>query len=447
MKIIQGFVTIPSLADNAVGVIAEFGELSKHARTYTKDIRHLSNTAAYPDIEIVTAKAINENNEDITIADQLSDYLLQVSDWIYKEHTRGDIPLPRAKALLQDSIASTFNFCSNVNIGEILNTSNPSKRFIDYVRFDCAYDGDIYRVTLWYSDERFKVQYSYYDIVVIPPVDNLDRLTVDSPTAAVAIQSTSTSTVVNKIGYYTRLNVPTDVIGYNVTHHDPSKKVNPPLLKTNWTVLLYGSMAQDTESIKAAIRDYLGDNSNYPDWHIIFPELYSTNEFIIVPFWDSIATKEFGYDNGLYRTLVSSSKLADTTKRVVPNTYKIGKQSEQYLANNVMMGSAFYRTITFMSLGSPSNSNKVHRLTDLFPDYMAVSTDSPDFARMALDTQAFALKFNECLNKARLYTPNEKFPEGFTRGVKGTRIYIGFDILGFTFFVLTRQGYLKDIDS
>lgn len=443
MKIIQGFVVIPTLADNAVGQIAPFGEFSEHAQTYTKDLRHLSNPDVYPHVEIATVKAINEQSQNITIPSKVSGYMLQVANWIYKQFVNASIPLANAKSVLESAVSTEFTFATTVRIGEIMSTNQPSKRLIDYIRFDCVENGETYRTTMWFNDQRFRIQYSYYDIIVIPPVDDIDRLTQDLPSTAVAIQSTTIDSVVAKIGYHTRANKPTNIVPFSLTYHDPTG-TNSSLIQTTWTLMLYGAMAEDTESMKSAIRDYLSDTSNYDKWHVIFPDLYSTNEFIVIPFWDARATIEDSFDVGLYRTLVSNNELKDIQNRLVPNSYKVGKNSEIYLAENTLIGSVFYRTMMFMSLGSPSNSNTINKLTDLYPDYMALGTDSPDFSRMSIDTQDFVLKLNECFNKARLYTPDEKFPEGFTRATKGSRVYIGFDALGYTFYVLTRQGYLKD---
>lgn len=444
MNIIQGFVTIPTLADNAVGQIAKFGEFSEHAQTYTRDLRHFSNPDIYPHIEIMTVKAINEQSQNITIPTTVVGFMLQVGNWVYKQYSTGNIPLPSSKTVLQNAVSTEFSFATNVRINEILPTALPSKRLIDNIRFDCSDGKIIHRVTLWFSDERFRIQYNYYDIIVIPPVDDLDRLTQNLASTAVALQATTIDSVVARIGFHTRKNKPTNIVPFNLTYHDPTQNDKESLLQTTWTLMLYGSAAEDTESMKSAIRDYLADNSNYAKWHIIFPDLYSTNEFIIIPFWDARATEEDAYDNGLYRSLISTGKIKTATAGLVPNSYKVGSASDMYLSENTMIGSVFYRTMIFMSLGSPSNSNAKHRLTDLFPDYMALATDSPDFGRMSIDTQNFVLKLNDCFNKARLYSPNEKFPEGFTRATKGSRTYIGFDSVGYTFYVMTREGYLKD---
>ena len=49
------------------------------------------------------------------------------------------------------------------------------------------------------------------------------------------------------------------------------------------------------------------------------------------------------------------------------------------------------------------------------------------------------------MNKARLFDINKGIPEGYTLATKGAREYIGFDYEGFTYYVLTRSGYLKEI--
>ena len=53
---LKGFYSMPALADNgANGVVARFGELSAHSRTFTRDEKNFVNPS-YPNIELVTFK-------------------------------------------------------------------------------------------------------------------------------------------------------------------------------------------------------------------------------------------------------------------------------------------------------------------------------------------------------------------------------------------------------
>lgn len=108
------------------------------------------------------------------------------------------------------------------------------------------------------------------------------------------------------------------------------------------------------------------------------------------------------------------------------------------------MLSTMYRGINLLAVGNPNNIGGHIKFKPMFPDYMAVSTDKGDFARMSTMTQEFILVLLEVLEMARRYTLNSTLAPGFIKATKGNREYIGFDYEGFTYYVLTRLGYLKN---
>lgn len=445
MKIIQGFVTIPELADNRVAEIAKFGEMSPHSASFTKDLRNLSDTSLYPHIEVLTVKAIDETSTNIDIPSEITSRILTVSNWIYTQFVNSAIPLNSSKAVLETAIATEMPFATTVKIGELMSTNLPGKRLLDNVRFDVTHNNEQYRITLWFSDSRFRTQYRYYDIEVIAPVDDLGRLIDTLPAVAVSLAAVKTQSVTSRINIANRKNKFTELQTMSLSWVDPTDTTGKKLLNTEWTVVIYGNAGADTDAIKAAIRDYLFANSDYEDWAKIFPALFSSNEFIIIPFWDAIATPKVTYDDGLYNSMITTGIINLATYKYIPASYRVGNGSDEFVALNTTVGNVFYRTMMFIALGNPANREGIYTLEHLFPDYMAVPTSSPDFARMSTGTQTFVTRLNTAFNKARLYTPNERFPDGFTLGIKSAREHIGFDYGGFTFYVMTRLGYLRDI--
>lgn len=445
MKIIQGFVTIPALADNRVGAIAKFGEFSAHSMTFSRDLRNLSDTSQYPHIEVLTVKAVNESSQNIDIPALVASRMLSVSNFIHDQYVKSTIPLNSSKAVLEQAITTEMPYATSVKIGEIMNTTQTGKRLIDNIRFDINHESEQYRITLWFSDERFRSQYRYYEIEVIPPVDDINRFIDSLPNVAVDLSKVKVQSITNRINTQNRKDKFTELVTYPLTWHEPTDNTGKVVLNTEWTLIIYGNAGADTEAIKGAIREYLLAHSNYADWPKIFPTLFSTNEFVVVPFWDAIATPKVVYDDGLYNSMITTGLINLATYKYIPSSYRLGEGSNEFIAINTTVGSVFYRSMMFMALGNPSNKGGIYTFQHLFPDYMAVPTDSPDFARMTTNTQSFVLKLNECFNKARGYSPNEIFPSGFTLAVKGAREYIGFDFGEFTFYVMTRLGYLRDI--
>lgn len=442
MKIIQGFVGIPSLVDNAVNQVARFGELSQHAMSFTRDLRTYSDKTAFPQIEIHTLKAVDLADTDIAIPKNIVVQMLTVANWIYTQYNNSAIPANNSKATLENAIITEFNYTRRVSVNEIMSTDMPSKRLPDRITFDIDSGTDLYRITLWFNDSRLRAQYKYYHIEVIPPVDDINRLVGDLAEVAVSLKSVKVQALTNRLNQYNQRHKVTSILTHPLVWRDVE---NPKgALNTEWTLIIHGNAGSDTDAIKAAIRDYLEQNSDYDKWMEVFPELFSANEFLIVPFWDNLASLKVTYDDGQYATMITNGTLSIARAKYIPHSYRFGQDSETFLNLNITIGSVFYRTMMFMSIGNPANNNGMFNLMHIFPDYMAVSTESVDFARMSPKTQEWVLQLNRAMNLARIYDPNRGLPEGFTLANKGAREYLGFDYEGYTYYILTRVGYLRE---
>lgn len=443
MYTLNAFVEIPSLADNAIEKIGKFGELSVKSRTFTKDIRNFVDKVAYPAIELTSFSILDDASRPIiNPPDQLSNIALSVSNFLYTQYSNNAIPLPSSKNTLIAAIGLQNSNINNIKIGDILESGTPGKRLIDYIRYDTTIENKSWRVTLWFSDAKFRLQYPNYDIVVIPPLGDIARL-IDTPaTVLEALESIKVDYTINRIAAITSEHSSTTVYTHTVRWHDIGG--SSTRLDTKWTVVIYGSAGNDLDLIKDAIRKYLSDNSTSTKWPQIFPDLYSENEFLLMPFWGLLATPTDGYDDGLYSSIVNLSDINAQAARLIPTSF-IGVINREELKNRYLgLMATNYRGISIMTVGNPNNVGGQILFKDMYPDYMSVSSDKPDFARMSSNTQEFVLKLLETLEVSRNYTLNSTLPSGYAKATKSNREYIGFDYEGFTYYVLTRLGYLKD---
>lgn len=442
MNTLNAFVEIPELADNTLEKIGKFGEFSVKARTYTKDIRNYADKDAFPNIELTTTAILDETSTPVPNPPaQLTDIALSVSNFFYTQYSDNAIPLPPSKATLESAVAAEVPLIRNVRIGEILEAGLPGKRLIDQVRYDCVVNGILWRVTLWFSDSKFREQYPLYDIVVIPPLGDIDRM-IDTPANVVeAIKGITVDYTINRIAAITSEHSSTTLYTHTIKWNDPNGSKTK--INTKWTVVIYGAAGNDLDIIKDAIRRYIADNSTSDKWPIIFPDLYSENEFLLMPLWDVIAAPADSYDDGLYASLIDFKTVNEQAKRVIPLSYTGTVAMDKLRSDFLGILSTTYRGLLVMTLGNPNNVDGKTMFDELYPDYMAVSTDRPDFARMSTLTQDFVIKLIETLDIARHYTLNASLDGGYTKATKGNREYIGFDFEGFTYYVLTRTGYLK----
>lgn len=444
MYTLNAFVEIPSLCDNAVDKIAKFGELSGKSRTFTKDTRNYVDKSAYPQIELTTFAILDDKSAPVeNPPETLTSTALSVANFFYTQYSNNAIPLPSSKATLISAVTSEIPTIRTVKIGEILESLTPGKRLIDYVTYDMVIDTRIWRVTLWFSDSKFRVQYPNYEIVVIPPLGDIGRL-IDKPGVVLeAINSIKLDYVINRMAIITSEHSATTVYMHTLNWHDPEGSNSK--IETKWTVVIYGAQGNDLDLIKDAIRAYIASNHPSDKWLKIFPDLYSENEFLLIPLWGLLATPSDTYDDGLYSSIVNWSDMDIQSNRLIPGSYTNVIPIERLKQQYVSIIATMYRGLSVLAVGNPNNVGSKILFKDMFQDYMAVSTERPDFARMSNMTQEFVLEFLNALEVARNYSLNTVLPVGYTKSSKANREYVGFEYNGFTYYILTRMGYLKNL--
>ena len=444
MLIFNAFVSIPELANNTVGKIAKFGELSVPAKTYTKEIRNYADSKAFPGIELVTLSILDNNENTVQVPnDKIPNKALQISNFLYTQYTNKRIPLQNALANLVKAIGTEFPDIHKVEIGDILNGEKTGERWIDFIRYDFVVDNEEWRTTLWFSDEKFRQQYPLFNIVVVPPVSDVLRLNDKPATVAEALSSVGVEYTVNRIADITKEYKATTYHVYNTKWHDPNGTKST--LDVKWTVVIYGQQGIDQDMIKDAIREYLNVEGPGVEWAKIFPDLFSENEFLMIPYWGQLSTPTEGYDDGLYSSITPMSVILDKNKTIVPRSYGTGTTRDKHLNENFELLGTTYRGINIGTIGNPNNRAKVLRFSQEFPDYMSIPTDKSDFTRMTDKSQRFVLTLLETLELCRDYKTGTVLPANYSRAIKANREYIGFEFEGYNYYVITRLGYNKDL--
>lgn len=444
MLIFNAFVSIPEIANNTVGQIAKFGELSVPAKTYTKEIRNYADSKAFPGIELVTLSILDNNERTLQSPNEkVPSKALTIANFLYTQYTNKRIPLPNALANLTKAIGTEFPDIRKIEIGEILNGEKTGERWIDFIRYDFVVDNEEWRTTLWFSDEKFRQQYPLFNIVVIPPVGDILRLNDKPATVAEALTSVGVEYTVGRIADITRDYKATTYHVYNTVWHDPNG--TKATLDVKWTVVIYGQQGIDQDMIKDAIREYLATHGSGVDWPTIFPDLYSENEFILIPYWGQLATPTDGYDDGLYSSITGLKVINDKNKSIVPKSYGSGANRDKHLNDNFEILGSTYRGANIGVIGNPNNRGGVVKFSQEFPDYMSIPTDKSDFTRMSDKTQRFVLQMLETLEICRDYKTGTVLPANYSRAIKANREYVGFEFEGYNYYVITRMGYNKEL--
>ena len=452
MNIIQGFIKIPLMTNNTPGIVAPFGELSPISLTFSRDVKMFASPTLYPTVELVTFKSVDITSSAIELPETMTNACLAIASWIYSQSKAKQIPANTQLTAFKQALVSEFSAVidsyglptpiSQVEIGEIMTTPNVGERLPDYVAFRINDGVKPYSIKFWFNDAKFQLQYLYYDMVVLPPLGVIDSLNGTTAQISTLLSGVTKTQIINQMNAVTQDNPATTVYPIKLRWHNPSNKTS--ILDTEWFVVIYGKAGIDSDAVKDAIRTHIAANTGNSNWTSIYPDLYAESEFIIVPFWDQLATADNGYDEGLYRTAINKETLKRIEQTKVPATYNTVTDFEAYKSLYLVTASSSYRSLMFYALGNPNNSGGFFSFIYLFPDYMDISTSSPDFSRLTLKTQGFVVQLNEALHKAREFTRSKAVPTGYTLTVKANREYLGFDYEGFTYHIQTRLGYRKN---
>lgn len=437
---LKGFFSMSSLADNRRDHVAAFGELTTQSKTFTRDMREYGKTT-YPDVQFYMFRAIDEMEIRVEPSAAFMDNVLKLGQWVYEQHQRKLIPANKNKPAFVDAIENEFEFITGVVIGEILTGPTPDKNMPDFIQFKMLDGTRQYQITVWCADSAFMIQYPEYEIFLVPPLPDIESLIDGKVAVNNKLLELSDSYRVNAIQDIKQNHPETALITYELTWHDP-KDFNA-ILKTTWVAVIYGQAGVDTEAIKEAIREYIDANSDYDKWDEIYPDLYSENEFIIIPDWKNLALPANALKVGLYGSMTKVEELKQNVIRFLPSGYNKTESGVNHVNQNLLAGSAYYRTLMFGAIGNPNNRNDTFDLKTLYPDYMAVDPQDPDFVRMSTKTQEWTLELNKALNLAFEYLPTSILDSQYTRLIRRGVHYLAFVYDGYTYAVLTKYAFDK----
>ncbi len=436
---LKGFFSMPGLADNTNNAaVARFGELSTHCKTFTRDEKNFFNPQ-YPNVELVTFKLVNESGAPVNPSTAFITKLLAIGNWLYTQHTTGNIPSNANKEAFINSIIAEHSGITDVEIGQIVNGITTSRNLIDYISLSLSDNDKKYNIKIWCSDSKFREQYEDNIIFTIPPIDSIDDLHTNVTALANLLSEITPATIIDKANAIAGGLPYTKLANLGLTWHDPENSAVTH--KTNWYFLVHGDTGLDEDNLKNAAREYISQNSDKTNWDKVYPELYSENEFIIVPLWENMALPDGAATVGLYSSMANFGELATIAKQRIPTGYAQITNIDTFVNKYLRILSVYYRGMQILALGNPSNSGSYFDLRDKFPDYTAVNSTDVDFSRMEPLTREFITMLSTALEHARTMSTNSVAPVGFNKIIRGTRYYLTFNVQGHYFLVLLKASY------
>lgn len=272
--------------------------------------------------------------------------------------------------------------------------------------------------TIWLSVTAFESQYDEYQIVVVPPIDNLDLFFGTGASVIAMVQAITTTEIIDRMAA-ARGGFPETIPRSDpYTYYDPLNSNNH--IDVQWPVLIYGPGGNNVDAIKQVLQDYILAHSTHPraDWIKIFPDIFKRTEFMMIPAWQNYAIPNRTQAAGIYSPVGKLTAMNLYIKQVVS-----GYPTNHVDAHAEMMGHP-YRSLAMMTVGGPENRNALYEILQVFPDYIDVSSTSIEFNRMSPETQGWCLMIAQMIIIAETMGQYTTLPQGMTKLMRDNVLYL-----------------------
>ena len=419
--VLKGFISIPTLADNSVNVVAPIGEVSVYSRTFSRDQGiyslplSMESAAGGVDMELLTFSSIDKDGNAATVPTDYASATLSISEWLYVQAINGVLTsdASAALALIQTTFGSAMKSAvvgPMVQSGTMWMPSSLDFYFNAASTIQPGYTSNS-RVKVWYADANFRNEYDKFELDYVPPITPLDTFFKDASLVEAAVKNRTLQQLMASIKQVINDQPPTLVDSLSFNWHDPNNSNN--LVPTDWTYILYGPAGNNIDSIKQGLQAYILANSshNSAEWAKIFPDIFATTEYICCPLWTQYAIPNKTDAAGMPSPTVNPNQALQYMLATAVGT----GYTTEYVTNYQNILPVAFRAMSTVIVGGPQNEGGVYEFAKQWPDYLDVNTSSTDFDRMQVDTQTFVGKFQSLLLAAETMTATSDLPDGITR--------------------------------
>lgn len=399
---LRAFVTIPSLINNALGVVSPIGELSPTSETYSRE-RGSYTRPDYPDVRLVSFRS-QLDDALIVVPTAHVTTSLALSQWLFTRAIGGSISEDKTSTL----VAMRAFFGSTVENLEMGDTvTNGSYWFPQWISYSVLGQSQN-ECRLWYNNEAFSLQYDYSDIVIVSGVLPVDEFHLGKPNVDAKLDAYLMSEHTGRAQIAMQGHPTTFYKSYEYDWVNPANTTQKRT--TNWIVLVYGIAGNNEDLIKATLRDYLLANSSYTveQWEVIFPEIFIPTEFYVTPFWNRYSLPELTLQQGIYSSSIPLAELP--TYRATFKGY-----TPDHIALNEVVVSTAWKGLSFLSVGNARNLNGKYRFNEMWPQFVNIPMGDLDYNRISPKTRDFMYKLTQTFLEAEKGTSYIDLTEGFTR--------------------------------
>jgi hypothetical protein len=447
MYTLKGFMLMQPLVNNDTNQISPLGEMSNITKTFSKDIGQYS-VPTYPNLDLLTyvSRQVDLETDVVTqikLNNDRRDIILTLGDWLYTECITGNFSTDRI-SFSQGFLAEFSSIVKDFDSGEMIN-SGGNNWLPEWISFSTLNQTDD-SIKIWFSNDSFISQYDEYEILVVPPVDDIDALFSSAASVKALIDQYSLSARQDRINLARNPypDTQTRVVEYNWNITSGSGIIT---LSLPWSVVIYGPAGDNVDSIKAAIIEYTLSNSQYGQevWEEYIPDLFKSTEYLIVPMWENYSIPNETLRTGLNSPILNANKFQAHIGYIAN---EINFYPTDHIYSNVEYTVANYKSMGFFIIGSNSNRDGIFSFKERFSDYIVISSLSPDFSRISPVTQGLIFTIGRLLNVADIVTEFSDIPLGLSKLIRNDKLYLTATYNDVLYVVLTRSSYnVPEIDS
>lgn len=426
---LKGFIAFPTLTNNDIGAVAEFGEISKDSLTFTKETG-LYKSGQYPATLLYSFTSVDSEQGPINVPGQYQLLCLRLGRLVFEHSTMG-----RFNELTQttrfDILEDMGSLITDLLVGPMVQMGSfwsPA-----WVSFKATSADTWFK--LWFSDAYFSNEYDEYEFDFIAPIATLDDFFASPEQVTNELKKRTLSKLL-ELADQIRGEYPYTVLKtMEFDWVDPNN--SETTISTNWTVLVYGRAGANEDTIRNYLADWILSQSNRPreDWVTIFPDIFAPREFIVTPLWSQYAIPNRTIQAGIHSPKIPIDK-AIYVASLVCHGFGYSPESQK---RNTTVTTIPYKSLGTLITGSSENRDGITLMEELFPDYVAVSMHVQDFARMSPYTQDWVKLINEMLKVAENYNSNLLPPPSYSRVIREDVVYLARYYDGRQFLMVTRE--------
>jgi hypothetical protein len=435
MYSLKGFMLVQPFSNNVPGQLSPIGEISNYSKTFSRDVGHYSMTE-YPAVDFLAFSSVNvtETTKTPTVADndQISK-LLEIGQWMFSQ-SAGGLFDANAGGVVTALLSEFSSDIEELQVGQMV--QGPGNSWLpSWISYSFRHSAEENRIRVWFADDAFRRQYDEYHITIVPPIEDIDLL-LGMPVVVKAHLDAVSPTERQR-----RIETAKDSHPDTLTRIESFPWNNPidPNITLNplWGIVIYGPAGNNIDNIRLALSTFILANSNRPrsDWESFIPDLFVSTEFIIVPMWDNYSIPNQTHVTGLYSPTVKTKELVDKLSLVAPD-YPV-----PHIQDNIATSVTTYKSISFMSVGSPNNRDGITDFKGRFPDYTIIPSTSVEYSRMSPATQNFILLLNRMIQTAENMSEFSDIPVDMSRLIRDGVLFVTASFDDIQYLILSRKSY------